>query len=130
MRDYTVNLGDANFPSINWDDCSATNDEVRKEFKFTQTLRDAFLTQHIDEPIRITAGDKPSLLYIVLTDASLSDLHWFAIQISSQCKFVSLYTRRRGSTKVFDRLLKLKTEKPTKISVRKHLISKRKKEGS
>ena len=75
MRDYTVNLGDANFPSIKRVDCSATNDEVRKEFKFTQTLRDAFLTQHIDEPIRITAGDKPSLLYIVLTDASLSALN-------------------------------------------------------
>ena len=75
MRDCTVILGDANFPSVKWDDCRATNDEVRKEFKFTQALRVEFLTQHIDEPIRITAGDKPSLLHIVLTDASLSDLN-------------------------------------------------------
>ena len=75
MKDYTLILGDTNFPSINWDDCSTTKDEESKEFKFLEAVRDAFLTQHIDEPTCITVGEKPSLLDIVLTDAGLSDLN-------------------------------------------------------
>ena len=75
VKDYTVILGDTNFPSINWNDCSTTKDEKSKEFKFLEAVRDVFLTQHIDEPTRITAGDKPSLLDIVFTDAGLSDLN-------------------------------------------------------
>ena len=68
-------MGGTNFPSINWDDCSTTKDKESKEFKFLEAVRDALLTQHIDEPTRITVGDKPSLLDIVLTDAGLSDLN-------------------------------------------------------
>ena len=75
VKEFTVNLGDTNFPSINWNDCSTTKDEESKEFKFLQAVRDVFLTQHIDELTRITAGYKPSLLDIVLTDAGLSDLN-------------------------------------------------------
>ena len=75
VKDYTVILGGTNFPSINWDDCSTTKDKESKEFKFLEAVRVAFLTQHIDEPTRITAGDKPSLLDIVLTDAGLTDLN-------------------------------------------------------
>ena len=56
------NLGDTNFASINWDGCSTTKDEESKEIKFLEAVRDAFLTQHIDQPTRIAAGDKPSLL--------------------------------------------------------------------
>ena len=74
-QDYTVILGDPNFPSTNWDDCSTTKDKESKEFKFLEAVGDAILTQHIDEPTRITAGDKPSLLDINLTDAGLSDLN-------------------------------------------------------
>ena len=75
MKDYTVILGDTNFPSINWDDCSTTKNKEIKEFKFLEAARDAFLTQRVDEPTRNTAGDKPSLLDIILTDAGLSDLN-------------------------------------------------------
>ena len=55
---YTVILGDTNFPSLTWDDCSTTKDEKSKKFKFLKAVGDEFLTQHIDEPTRITAGDK------------------------------------------------------------------------
>ena len=72
MKVYTVILGD---PSIDCNDCSTTMDEESKEFKFLEAVRDAFLTQHIDEPTRITAGDKPSLLDIVSTNAGLGDLN-------------------------------------------------------
>ena len=34
VKDYTVILGDTNFPSINCDDCSTTENEESKEFKF------------------------------------------------------------------------------------------------
>ena len=50
---YTVILGDT------------TKDEKSKKFKFLKAVGDEFLTQHIDEPTRITAGDKTSLLDIV-----------------------------------------------------------------
>ena len=73
--DYNVILGDTNFPSINWDDCSTTKDEESKEFKFLEAVGDAIPTQRIDETTRITAGDKPSLLDLILTDAGLSDLN-------------------------------------------------------
>ena len=75
MKDYTVILGDTNFPSINWDDRSTTKDKESKLFNFLEAVRDAFLTQRIDEPTRITVGDKASLLDIILTDAGLSDLN-------------------------------------------------------
>ena len=42
VKDYTVILGDTNFPSINWDDCSTTMDKESKEFKFLEAFRDAF----------------------------------------------------------------------------------------
>ena len=75
MKDYTVILGDTNFPSINLDDCSTTKDKESKEFMFLEAVRDAILTQQIDEPTRITAGDKSSLLDLILIDAGLSDLN-------------------------------------------------------
>ena len=68
-------MGDTNFPSINWDNCSTTKDDESKEFKFLEAVRDAFLTQHINEPTRITAGDRQSLQDIILTDDGLSDLN-------------------------------------------------------
>ena len=68
-------MGDTNFPSINWDDRSTTKDDESKEFKVLEAVRDAFLTQHINEPTRITAGDRPSLQDIILTDDGLSDLN-------------------------------------------------------
>ena len=75
MKGYTVILGETNFPSTNWDDCSTTKDEESKEFKFLEAVMDAFLTQHIDEPTSITVRDKTSLLDIVSTDAGLNELN-------------------------------------------------------
>ena len=44
VKDYSVVLGNTNFSSINWDDCSTAKDEESKEFKFLESIRDAFLT--------------------------------------------------------------------------------------
>ena len=61
-------VGDFNFKDINWSNCTTIHREDSKEFKFIETVRDCFLTQHVDKPTRRRGNDDASLLDLVLTN--------------------------------------------------------------
>ncbi len=70
-------LGDFNLPKIEWNhwESSSQNPEDLDN-KFLEGLRDAFLYQHINSPTRGRAGNKPSILDLILTneEGMVSDL--------------------------------------------------------
>lgn len=47
---------------------------MNKEFLFTEAIRDAFLTQNVNEPTRRRGSDRPSSLDLVLISDLQPDL--------------------------------------------------------
>ena len=68
--------GDGNFKYINWPQLLCSQSENSKDFKFLEAVKDAYLTQHVEQPTRGRGTDTPSTLDIVLTknDDVLEDL--------------------------------------------------------
>ena len=68
---HTCILGDFNFRDIDWTSGSTPHNEFSKESKFIETIRDAFLYQHVIKPTRRRGNDHPSVLDLILTDESM-----------------------------------------------------------
>ena len=68
MHSHIVIVGDFNMPKIDWMNMTTRTQQLDEEFYFTEAIRDAYLTQHIDQPTRGRGGDRPSLLDLILTD--------------------------------------------------------------
>ena len=72
LKDNAINqydkvyiTGDFNFPKVKWNSSNNNNlDEI-----FVETLREAFLVQHVDKPTRIVEGQKQNILDLVITKA-------------------------------------------------------------
>lgn len=60
--------GDFNYPRIKWNVEATSIDEDTKENSFVETLRDCYLSQHIDQQTRVTEQTQPSLLDLLLCD--------------------------------------------------------------
>ena len=61
-------VGDFNYKDINWKTWTTCHDDLSKEVKFIEAIRDCFLFQHIDKPTRIRGNDDPSLIDLILTN--------------------------------------------------------------
>lgn len=68
--DYTVFVGDFNFPDISWEDWTTPHNEDHPEFYFLECLRDNFLSQSITENTRYRDGQSPHILDLLLVDKS------------------------------------------------------------
>lgn len=65
---YTVILGDFNFPDISWEDWTTPHNVNHPEFIFLECLRDQYLSQHILEKTRYRDGQNPHILDLFLVD--------------------------------------------------------------
>ena len=68
--DYTVLVGDFNFPDILWKDWTTPHNHAHPEFHFIECLRDNFLSQFITEPTRYREGQRANILDLFITDKS------------------------------------------------------------
>ena len=66
--DYTMILGDFNFPTIDWENWSTPHSVMHREFKFIECLRDNFLSQLIDCPTRFRDGQASNILDLIILD--------------------------------------------------------------
>ena len=66
--DYTLIVGDFNYPSISWEDWITPHDVNHSEFLFLECLRDNFLHQIIDKPTRFRHGQAANILDLILVD--------------------------------------------------------------
>ena len=73
---HVLAVGDFNYPSINWDNCSTSQAEDSTDEKFLDAVRSSFLYQHVNSHTRERAGQNPSLLDLVFTNEEdmVSDL--------------------------------------------------------
>ena len=64
-----------NFPKINWQTGLSSNE---KEMYFIETLKDAYLLQHVDKPTRYREGQKSNVLDLVITreDSDILDIKY------------------------------------------------------
>ena len=65
---YKCFVGDYNFKDIEWPSMSTHKDEESKETKFIVTIQDCFLYQQVTLPTRCRGTDRPSTIYLVLTN--------------------------------------------------------------
>ena len=66
--DYTLIVGDFNYPSISWEDWITPHDVNYSEFLFLECLSDNFLHQIIDKPSRFRHGQAANILDLILVD--------------------------------------------------------------
>ena len=64
---FILMVGDGNFKLIDWSSLSCLSSETSKSFKFLETVKDAFFTQHITQPTRGRGSDTPSTLDLIIT---------------------------------------------------------------
>ena len=62
--------GDFNHPEINWADNTVASGPYSPAMRFFDCLNDSFLIQHVDKPTRARGSDKPSLIDLILTEES------------------------------------------------------------
>ena len=60
-------MGDFNRPEVNWVTMTTTKSIHHHSQLFLDAVRDAYLTQHIDEPTRYRYGQTPHILDLLLT---------------------------------------------------------------
>ena len=65
---YKVILGDFNMPNINWILSTTTGGWNSIEYKFIETVRDCFLTQHIKDITRYRGGVRGSVIDLVFSN--------------------------------------------------------------
>ena len=70
-RSRYILLGDMNYRDIYWQYISTNHDENSKEHQFIEAVKDSYLDQHIDRPLRVTKNNEPSLLDLMLADKTL-----------------------------------------------------------
>ena len=68
--DYTVIVGDFNYPNISWTDWATTNSHTHPDFQFIECLRDNYLNQLISEPTRYRDGQRANILDLFIIDKS------------------------------------------------------------
>ena len=62
-------MGDFNYPHINWvDDSKICESASRTENQFLESIRDAFLIQHIMEPMRYRENQVSHLLDLIFSN--------------------------------------------------------------
>ena len=66
--DYTVLVGDFNYPNITWTDWTTPNRQNHPEFKFIECLRDNYLNQFINHPTRYREGQRANILDLLIVD--------------------------------------------------------------
>ena len=64
---FVLLAGDGNFKHINWNSMTCSVSETSKDFLFLETIKDAFLDQHIKSPTRGRGSDTPSTLDLIIT---------------------------------------------------------------
>ena len=69
-------FGDFNFPEIDWKTESCTAGTGHAAYRFLESTRDAFLTQHQCEPTRYRYGQRSNILDLVFTsrEETISDI--------------------------------------------------------
>ena len=67
MFNFVLTVGDGNFKMIDWSNQTCSLSENSKSFKFLETIKDAFFTQHIQQPTRGRGSDTPSTLDLIVT---------------------------------------------------------------
>jgi len=65
---YTVIVGDFNFPSIDWTNLSTPHGINHPDYCLIECVRDNFLTQMVDRPTRYRHGQNANILDLILTD--------------------------------------------------------------
>ena len=65
---HKIIMGDFNYKHINWKNWSTSKNESSDEYKFIESVKDAYLHQHIKEPTRSRGTQQENLLDLVLTD--------------------------------------------------------------
>ena len=66
---HVLIMGDFNYRNINWETKNTNRgNENSEDYKFIETMRDSFLTQHIIKPTRARGTNKPSTLDLVMTN--------------------------------------------------------------
>ena len=73
---HVLYVGDFNFPEIKWN-CLTTPCEKSLQFKFLESIRDCYLTQHVDSVTRGRGTNTPSILDLVLSsqDDAVENIH-------------------------------------------------------
>ena len=64
---FVLMVGDGNFKLIDWSNMVCSMSENSKSFRFLETIKDAFFTQHITMPTRGRGTDIPSTLDLIIT---------------------------------------------------------------
>ena len=72
--DKLVLCGDFNHREINWLDNTVAAGPYSPAMRFFDCIHDSFLTQHVDRPTRVRGSDKPSLLDLILTEDSQTQI--------------------------------------------------------
>ena len=67
---YTVLVGDFNYPDISWSDFTTPHSHTHPEFCFIECLRDNYLSQLISEPTRYREGQRANILDLFIIDKS------------------------------------------------------------
>ena len=68
--DYIIIAGDVNYKLIDWGRCYCRSNEDSNDFLFLEAVKDAFLTQHIQDVTRARGNDTPSTLDVLLTNST------------------------------------------------------------
>ena len=82
QKEYThlVLCGDFNLPDINWKQEETRTSESHIASRFLESIRNCFLTQHVQEPTHFRGEQKANVLDLILTNAEnmISDLEYGA----------------------------------------------------
>lgn len=67
-RSHTLVTGDFNHPQIDWKEGTSPSDEKHKSSKFLESVRDAFLFQHVRNPTHARGDQEPHVLDLIFTN--------------------------------------------------------------
>ena len=65
---YKLIIGDLNLPNIDWERCTTTTGCNSFEFRFIETFRDCYLTQHVKEVTRMRGETRQSNLDLMISN--------------------------------------------------------------
>ena len=66
--DYTVLVGDFNYPNISWKDWTTPYNHMHHDFQFLEFLRENFMNQFISQPTRYRKGQRANILDLLIVD--------------------------------------------------------------
>ncbi|XP_052792152.1 uncharacterized protein LOC128226308 [Mya arenaria] len=88
-------MGDFNYPYIDWDNHTTSDNDNSDSDQFIECLRDCFFHQHVKEPTIYRGNQRPSLLDLIFTNEEnvIKDLHYRApLGNSDHCTLTFEYT--------------------------------------